>query len=87
MLGSGVKAVAIGLVSLGMLAAPTVSSAQGYAARCDESSNQRIVYDDYGRAVPTRAAAYGTNRVVARRSAAQSVERVPERTKTKSAHL
>jgi hypothetical protein len=85
MVGNRVKASAIGLLALATLAAPAVSSAQDYAARCDESSNQRIVYDDYGRAVQTRPAAYGTNRVVARRSAVQSVERVPQRTKTKSA--
>jgi hypothetical protein len=82
MVGKILKPVAVAVVTLGMLAMPAVGSAQSYAARCNESSTQRAVYDDYGRARP---AVYGTNRSVARRSAAQSVERVPERSKTKTA--
>ena len=81
MIGKILKPVAVALVTFGMLAMPAVGSAQSYAARCNESSTQRAVYDDYGRARP---AVYETNRSVARRSA-QSVERVPERSKTKTA--
>jgi hypothetical protein len=54
-------------------------------ARCEGAQARGVVYDEYGRAVQTRQAAYETSRPVARRSNVQYVERAPERTKTKSA--
>ena len=84
MVWNSVKIVAAGLVVVGTLGAPAVSSAQGHrfasgdrpaiAANCDDD-----------RAGQARRAAYGTSRAVARRSNVQYVEREPERTKTKTA--
>jgi hypothetical protein len=51
------------------------------AARCERAQGREAVYDEYGR---TRRVAYQASRPVARRSNVQYVERVPERTKTKS---
>lgn len=50
-------------------------------ARCAASASRAIVYDEYGRALQARPVAYGTSRSVTR----QYVERVPRRSKTKTA--
>lgn len=54
-------------------------------ARCEASQTRRIVYDEDGRAITTRPIAYDSYRPVAQRSGSQYVERVPRRTKTKTA--
>ncbi len=54
-------------------------------ARCEEGGPRGVVYDEYGRAIQTRPVVYDTYRPAARRSTVQYVERVPRRSKTKSA--
>ena len=61
-----------------------VSGRTQVVARCEADQARRIVYDEDGRAIATRPVAYNTSRP-AERSAVQSVERAPRRTKTKSA--
>lgn len=54
-------------------------------ARCERGRAAEVVYDDDGRAIQARPAAYQAYRPVARRSSVQYVERAPRRSKTKTA--
>ena len=93
MVWNSVKTLAAGLVVLGTLGAPAVSSAQGYGYARDGQSvavdcgrGQRAVMEQRRINGRTGLAARceGAQARVARHSDAQYVEREPERTKTKS---
>ncbi len=84
MVWNSVKIAAVGLVVVGTLGAPAVSSAQGYRYASDGQPSV-VARCDNDRVGQARPATYGTSRTVARRSTEQYVERTPERSKTKSA--
>jgi hypothetical protein len=66
-----------------VMAQRRINGSTQVVARCERTQGRDVVYDEYGR--HARPVAYQTSRPVARRSNAQYVERVPERTKTKTA--
>jgi hypothetical protein len=88
MVRSSRKAIAVGVIALGALGTPVISSAQN---NCDRAASRRVVYDDNGRAV-ARPAAY-RNRSAARAARTSTVqyedgryeERAPERSTSKTA--
>ena len=84
MVWNSVKCVTAGLVVVGMLGAPAVSSAQGRRFANDDRPSVAANCDNV-RSGQVRPAAYGTSRAAARRANVQYVEREPERTKTKTA--
>jgi hypothetical protein len=61
-----------------------ISGRTQVVARCEADQTRRVVYDEDGRVIRTSPVAYQTYRPAAQRSA-QYVERVPRRSKTKSA--
>jgi hypothetical protein len=79
------KAIAVGVIALGALGTPAISSAQN---NCDRPASRRVVHDDNGRAV-ARPAVY-RSRSAARPSTVRYEnqryeERQPERSTSKTA--
>ena len=93
MVTSRVKIIAASFVTLTALSAPSLSSAQGYRYVDDASPSVVVECGPGQRAIMEQRRVNGTTQVVARctqasrarSSAVRSVERVPQRTKTKTA--